>query len=100
MVNEKWTADELLLANEQVLAATETKLAKLKRRHTDAAYEATEDVAVELACQRNRALAALKVIVAHEDAVTREFAENKWPDVELTWMEQARAAITACEGKL
>ena len=57
MKNE-WTADELLRANEQVLAATETKLAKLKRRHTDAVYEATEDVAIELACQRNRALAA------------------------------------------
>jgi hypothetical protein len=54
----EWTKDELLLANVQVLAATETRLKPGSA--LEAVYEATEDVAIEFACQRNLALAALK----------------------------------------
>jgi hypothetical protein len=54
---------------------------------------------VELACQRNRALAALKVIVAHEDAAALELKRDlDMPDIELPWMKQAIAAIAACTG--
>ena len=84
MKNE-WTADELLRANEQVLAATETKLAKLKRRHTDAVYEATEDVSIELACQRNRALWALNDV--------HDFLKSHGYDT--TLIDSAIAAIRA-----
>jgi hypothetical protein len=53
---------------------------------------------VELACQRNRALAALKVIVAHEDAAALELKRDlDMPDIELPWMKQAIAGIAACE---
>jgi len=54
----EWTKDELLLANEQVLAATETRLKKGSA--LEAAYEATEDVAIEFACQRNLLLERFK----------------------------------------
>ena len=98
MKNE-WTADELLRANEQVLAATETKLAKLKRRHTDAVYEAIEDVVIELACQRNRALAALEELVALVRGECPSLLnEDSGGDAKLSM--EIDAAIAACkEGK-
>jgi hypothetical protein len=67
----------------------------------DGAHVGWDNVAVRLACQRNRALAALKVIVAHEYAAALELKRDlDMPDIELPWMKQAIAAIAACtEGK-
>jgi hypothetical protein len=64
----EWAKDELLLANEQVLAATETRLKPGSA--LEAVYEATEDVAIEFACQRNR------MIVAAKDAKERLACED------------------------
>ena len=81
----EWTKDELLLANAQVLAATETKLKPGSA--LEAVYEATEDVAIELACQRNRALWALNDV--------HDFLKSHGYDT--TLIDSAIAACT--EGK-
>ena len=88
------TKAELLLANEQVLAATETRLAELKKGGAlEAAYEATEDVAIELACQRNRALAALKL---ERTRLSKTVAyQNGYMEAENA-MDDLGAAIAAC----
>ena len=84
----EWTQKEQAQAQEQVIAET---------RKIGGTYYTT---AREFACQRNRALAALKVIVAHEDAAALELKRDlDMPDIELPWMKQAIAGIAACEGK-
>jgi hypothetical protein len=81
----EWTKDELLLANEQVLAATETRLKPGSA--LEAVYEATEDVAIEFACQRNLALWALNDV--------HDFLKSHGYDT--TLIDSAIAACT--EGK-
>lgn len=95
-MSEKWTPEEKEEAIEQVDKMLDSSEVVIR----NGGYSYNAEI-IELALQRNCALAALKVIVAHEDAAALELKRDlDMPDIELPWMKQAIAAIAACEGKL
>jgi hypothetical protein len=94
----EWTEEELLAANKVVLARTEIRIPELMAERgrkgmptKEDAYEATEDVAIELACQRNRALAALKI--ARGPYVAHMYGHEGYAE----GIKQIDAAIAACK---